>query len=132
MARRGREEAERRFDMANDVMLRASLLRRADNEHVLLLVMHHIAWDGWSEHVFWRELAALYDAYCRKESTSLPELPIQYVDYAVWQRNELHGDKLDRLVEYWRKQLNGVTALELPTDRPRPAQLSYQGASSRL
>ena len=127
VARRGREEAERPFDVANDVMLRASLLRRADNEHVLLLVMHHIAWDGWSQHVFWRELAALYDAYCRKESTSLPELPFQYVDYAVWQRNELQGDKLDRFVEYWRKQLNGVTALDLPTDRPRPAQLSYRG-----
>ena len=127
VARRGREEAERPFDIANDVMLRASLLRRADNEHVLLLVMHHIAWDGWSQHVFWRELATLYDAYCRKESTSLPELPFQYVDYAVWQRNELQGDKLDRFVEYWRKQLNGVTALDLPTDRPRPAQLSYRG-----
>src|SRR6476469_6460858 len=108
-------------------MLRASLLQLANDEYVLLLVMHHIAWDGWSEHVFWRELAALYDAHCRKESLSLPDLPIQYVDYAVWQHNELRDDKLDRLVEYWRKQLNGVTALDLPADRPRPAQLSYRG-----
>ena len=127
-ARQAGEEAERRFDVSNDVMLRASLLRCADNEHVLLLVTHHIAWDGWSEHIFWRELSATYDAYCRKDSTSLPELPFQYTDYAVWQRNELEGDKLDRLVEYWQRQLDGVTELNLPTDRPRPAQLSYRGA----
>jgi amino acid adenylation domain-containing protein len=128
VARWAREVAERPFDLANDVMLRASLLRLADNEHILLLVMHHVAWDGWSEHVLWRELAALYDAYCRKESISLPELPFLYVDYAVWQRNLLQGDKLERLMEYWRKQLNEITALELPTDRPRPALLSYRGA----
>jgi aspartate racemase len=122
-------EAERPFDLTRDLLLRASLLRLAEDEHVLLLTLHHIAADGWSvEVVLWRELRALYDASCRDEDAGLPELPVQYADYAVWQRKQLEGEGLAELLQYWREQLQGLSALELPTDRPRPGRPSYRGA----
>jgi amino acid adenylation domain-containing protein len=132
IASRSRVETERRFDLASDLLLRALLLRRGEREYVLLLVAHHVAWDGWSLQVFWHELAELYEAYSRNEKPLLPELPIQYVDYAAWQRRELQGDDLQRLVQYWRQQLAGLTALELPTDRPRTAFPSWRGACHTL
>ena len=114
------------------VMLRALLLRLADREHILLLVTHHIASDGWSSGILWRELGNLYGAFSRSEPDPLPELPIQYADYAIWQRQWLQGESLETQLSYWRKQLNGVAALQLPTDRPRPALQSFRGAKKSL
>jgi amino acid adenylation domain-containing protein len=121
-------EAERPFNLVRDLMVRASLMRLAENEHVLLLTMHHIASDGWSlQVVFWRELELLYQACCGDGNAGLPDLPVQYTDYAVWQRKQLEGERLTKLLDYWRKQLEGVSALELPTDRPRPSMATYRG-----
>ncbi|WP_394829367.1 amino acid adenylation domain-containing protein [Pendulispora albinea] len=128
-ARRAREEAERPFDLANEPPLRATILRHSEREHVLLFTMHHIASDGWSMGVLVRELAALYEAYRHERPDPLPALPLQYADYAVWQRQWLSGDVLERQLGYWRKQLEGAPPfLELPTDRPRPAVRSARGA----
>jgi amino acid adenylation domain-containing protein len=122
-----RLEAEKPFNLSADRMLRASLLHLADDEHLLLLTMHHIASDGWSQRVLWGELAGLYNAYCRGAESNLRELPVQYADYAIWQRSELEGQRLERLLQYWREQLKGVSPLELPTDHPRPARPTYRG-----
>ena len=89
--------------------------------HVLLLTVHHIVFDGWSTGVFMQELAALYGGLVRGEGPALAELPIQYADYAVWQRGRLAAEVLDGQVAYWRDRLAGLSTLELPTDRPRPA-----------
>ncbi|MDP2604425.1 MAG: condensation domain-containing protein, partial [Deltaproteobacteria bacterium] len=122
------EITERRFDLSRDLMIRAALLRLAPSEHVFLLVTHHIATDGWSSGILWRELALLYAAFSTGEPDPLPELPVQYADYAVWQRSYLQGEVLEKQLSYWKKQLSGVPVLELPVDRPRPAVQSYQGA----
>ncbi|MEA3186521.1 MAG: hypothetical protein QOD99_351, partial [Chthoniobacter sp.] len=124
-----KEEAQRPFDLARDVMLRVRLLRVAEAEHILFLNRHHIASDGWSMGVLLRELESLYQAFARNEASPLAELPIQYSDYATWQRDWLQGDVLEKQLGYWRKQLGGAPALlELPTDRSRPAAQSYRGA----
>ena len=129
---RCRLEAEKPFNLSTDLMLRASLLHLGDDEHMLLLTMHHIASDGWSLRILWRELAGLYDAYCRGAESNLRELPVQYADYAIWQRSELEGQRLEQLLQYWREQLKGVSPLELPTDHPRPARPTYRGAKHRF
>jgi aspartate racemase len=127
------EEARRPFDLGKDVMLRALVVELADHEHILLLTFHHIAIDGWSLDVFLRELGQLYKAYVnRRSNPELPELPIRYRDYSLWQREWLQGDVLQRELSYWKKQLDGVEVLELPTDRPRPMERSYQGAWERV
>ena len=126
---RGIEGITRRpFDLSRDLMLRACLLKLSTVEHVLILVTHHIASDGWSSGILWQELAALYGAYLRGEANPLPELPIQYADYAEWQRQWLQGEVLQRQLSYWKEQLSGVPILDLPTDRPRPAVQTYRGA----
>src|SRR5262249_22728035 len=105
-----------------------TLLRRGAEDHVLLLKMHHIVHDGWSHEVLFGELAALYEAFGAGHPSPLPELPIQYADYAVWQREWLQGEVLDSLLDYWRRQLDGAPdRLALPTDRPRPAVESFRG-----
>ena len=121
-------EAERRFDLAADLMLRTSLLRLAADEHVLLLTMHHIATDGWSLPVLWRDLELLYAGFRDGLAADLPELTAGYADYTVWQRIRLQGQRLDDLLRYWRNQLDRITTLALPTDRPRPPISSSQGA----
>ncbi|MCY2977445.1 MAG: amino acid adenylation domain-containing protein, partial [Planctomycetota bacterium] len=121
-------EAEKPFNLSTDLMLRASLLHLANDEHLLLLTMHHIASDGWSLSILWRELAGLYDAYSRGAESNLRELPVQYADYAIWQRSELESQRLEQLLQYWREHLSGVNVLQLPTDRPRPPLPSYRGA----
>ena len=127
--RRAREEAQRPFDLAQGPLLRATLLSLEDDEHVLLLTMHHIISDGWSLGVFMRELAALYAAYTSGKPSPLPALPIQYADFAVWQREWLRGDVLETQLSYWKDQLSGPPpALELPTDRRRPTVQSFRGA----
>ena len=124
-----REEAGRAFDLSEDLMLRAFLLQLSENEHVLLLVVHHIACDGWSLDVLRRELGMLYRANCLGKAASLSPLAIQYADFAIWQREVLaSGDRLEKLIAYWREQLRGLETLELPTDRSRPVVPSYRGA----
>ncbi|HLK61110.1 MAG TPA: amino acid adenylation domain-containing protein, partial [Chthonomonadaceae bacterium] len=126
------QEAQRPFSLAEGPLFRASLLRLGEEEHILLLTLHHIISDGWSQGVLIRELTALYNAFAAGRPSPLPELPIQYADYAVWQRNWLQGEVLDRQIGYWKGQLRGApTLLELPTDRPRPPVQTFQGARKR-
>jgi amino acid adenylation domain-containing protein len=122
-------EAAIPFDLAAGPVLRGCLLRLGEDSHVLLLMMHHIAIDGWSMGVLVRELTLLYRAYSGGESSPLEELSVQYADYAVWQRDWLQGEVLERQISYWREQLGGVLpVLEIPTDRPRPALQTHRGA----
>ena len=121
-------EAGRGFDLREAPLLRVRMLRLAQDEHVLLLTMHHIITDAWSLEVLLREIAALYEAYERGEESPLEELEVQYGDYAVWQRERLKGEELERELRYWREQLRGAPAvLELPTDRVRPPVQTYRG-----
>jgi acyl transferase domain-containing protein/acyl carrier protein len=119
--------AQERFDLRQAPLMRVRLLRLRAREHLLLLVMHHIVSDGWSMGILVREVSELYGAYRRGESGALGELPIQYGDYAVWQREYLGGAVLEQQLGYWREQLQGVGVLELPTDHVRPAVQSYRG-----
>ncbi|WP_244207078.1 condensation domain-containing protein, partial [Caballeronia pedi] len=105
------------------------MLRLAEDEHVLLFTMHHIVSDGWSTGVLVRELAACYTAALRNEPVALPPLAVQYADYTLWQRDWLAGAELERQTQYWRNQLAELAPLDLPTDRPRPAQISGRGAT---
>ncbi|MCP4653867.1 MAG: non-ribosomal peptide synthetase, partial [bacterium] len=127
-----RAEARRPFDLARGPVLRAVLLRLDREEHTLALAVHHIAFDGWSGTVFLRELTVLYQALCAGRRAHLPELPVQYADFAVWQRQWLRGEVLERQLAYWREQLAGMPVLDLPTDRPRPAVQSSRGTSEPL
>jgi amino acid adenylation domain-containing protein len=127
--RLAREEARKPFDLGRGPLLRVSLLRLAEEEHVALFTMHHIISDGWSMGILIREVAALYAAYIAGVEPELPEPPVQYADYAVWQRGWLRGEALESHLAYWRGQLAGAPpVLELPTDRPRPAVQSFRGA----
>jgi len=131
--RLARDLARQPFDLAAGPLLRARLFRLGEADHVAVLVLHHIIADAWSMGVLVRELAALYAAFAAGRPSPLPDLPIQYADFARWQRNWLQGDVLEKHVAYWRKQLAGLPPLlELPTDRPRPAVQTYHGASERL
>ncbi len=131
--RLAREEAQRPFDLAQGPLVRCSLLRLADQDHILLLTMHHIVSDGWSMGVLFNEIILLTQAYTARRENPLPALPLQYADFAVWQRNWLQGEVLDAQIAYWKKQLSGApTALELPTDRPRPAVQTNHGTRLRV
>jgi amino acid adenylation domain-containing protein len=124
------EEAQRPFDLAQGPLARARLLRLSETDHVLLVTLHHIISDGWSLGVLIRETAAFYQAFIAGAEARLPELPIQYADYARWQRDYLQGEALQRQLDYWTTQLRGKpTLLELPTDHPRPAIQSSRGAT---
>ncbi|HST58339.1 MAG TPA: condensation domain-containing protein, partial [Longimicrobium sp.] len=130
---RAGEEARRPFDLAAGPLFRAVLLRLGGEDHVLLLSMHHVVSDGWSMGVLFRELSALYAAYREGRESPLPELAVQYADYAVWQREQLEGEVLDRQLAYWRERLAGAPALlELPTDHPRPAVQTFRGAHEQV
>jgi len=123
------EQARRAFDLAQSPLLRIELLRLDDQEHLLLLTTHHIACDGWSLGILYRELAALYDAFLQGRPSPLPELEGDYAGFAQWQRGQLQGDILEKQLVFWRQQLAGAqTTLELPTDRPRPPVQTYRGA----
>jgi amino acid adenylation domain-containing protein len=123
------EKAQIPFDLSTGPLLRASLLSLASDDHVLLLTIHHIVSDGWSVGVLIKELIALYEAFTRGEESPLPELQIQYADFAHWQRNRLKGDVLDRQLAFWRNQLSApLPVLELPTRAPRPSRHSVDGA----
>ena len=126
------EEAQQPFDLAHGPLLRATLLWLGDEEHLLLLTLHHIVFDGWSQGVLLQELTALYAAFSQGRLSALPELPIQYADFAVWQCKRLTGELLERQLAYWQRQLDGLAPLQLPTDRPRPAVMSFRGARGSL
>ncbi|HEX8474859.1 MAG TPA: amino acid adenylation domain-containing protein, partial [Pyrinomonadaceae bacterium] len=127
------EEANHPFDLAQGPLVRARLLQTAEQEHVLLVTMHHIVSDGWSFTILFREIGQLYEAYARGENTPLAPLTIQYADYAAWQRHWLTDERLEAELAYWKEQLKDAPPLlELPTDRPRPAVQSYRGASVEL
>ena len=124
------DEAQAPFDLAAGPLLRAALIRLAPQEHIIVLTLHHIVSDGWSMGVLVAEIAALYGAYAQGLPSPLPELAIQYADFAHWQREWLSGEVLERQLGYWRAQLaQAPTLLSLPTDRARPAQQSYRGAT---
>ncbi|MBZ4423371.1 condensation domain-containing protein, partial [Myxococcus sp. RHSTA-1-4] len=122
------EESQRPFDLARGPLLRATLLRLDAADHVLLLTMHHIVSDGWSMSILVRELTGFYGAFTSGRTLTLPELPVQYADFASWQRGWLQGEALDAQLAWWREQLNGAAPyLDLPTDRPRPAVSAHRG-----
>jgi hypothetical protein len=121
------QDAQTPFDLLQSPLLRMTLLKLHPQKHVLLVNIHHIAGDGWSIGIFIRELSILYAAFCMGKPLHLPELPIQYADFAVWQRQWLSGDNLAAQLGYWKQQLAGAPPLlELPTDRKRPAIQSFQ------
>jgi amino acid adenylation domain-containing protein/FkbH-like protein/non-ribosomal peptide synthase protein (TIGR01720 family) len=127
------EEASRPTDLAIGPVLRAGLMRLGPDDHVLWIVFHHVVADGWSVGVLFRELAAAYRALVSRRFVDLPGLPIQYADYAAWQREWLSGPVLDRQREYWKARLAGeLPVLQLPVDRPRPPVLTYRGARERV
>ncbi len=121
-------EAQQPFDLSIGSLLRVTLLKLAEQSHVLLLTMHHIISDGWSMGIFIDELSALYQAFCAGEPSTLPELPIQYADFAYWQKQWLSGEVLQTQLNYWKQQLaTSPPLLELPTDRPRPSIQTFLG-----
>jgi len=126
-------EAQRHFDLAEGPLVRATVLRLGEDEHVGLLTMHHIVSDGWSTGILIREMAVLYDAFCSERPASLPELPIQYADFAHWQRHWLEGEVLETQLTYWKQQLLGAPPLlELPADHPRLAVQTFHGAHQSI
>ncbi|HJT57763.1 MAG TPA: amino acid adenylation domain-containing protein, partial [Ktedonobacteraceae bacterium] len=126
------QEARRPFNLAHGPLLRATLLRHSENEHVVLLTMHHIVSDAWSYDIFLRELTILYNALAAGQPSPLSELSLQYADFASWQRQWLQGEVLEAQVAYWSEQLRGIPSLELPTDHPRPAVQTFRGAHQNL
>ncbi|MCW5318207.1 amino acid adenylation domain-containing protein [Nostoc sp. KVJ3] len=126
------QEAQRPFNLSTDSLLQVKLLWLDETEYILLLTMHHIVSDGWSIGVLIQEIAALYTAFASNQPSPLPKLTIQYADFAYWQRQWLQGEVLEKQLSYWQKQLDGISILNLPTDRPRLAVQTYQGARQPL
>ncbi|MTJ51844.1 amino acid adenylation domain-containing protein [Anabaena sp. UHCC 0253] len=127
------QETEKTFDLTTDTLLRATLLQVSNHEFILLATMHHIISDGWSIGIFVEELSHLYQSYIQGKNSSLPKLPIQYADFAIWQRQRLSGEILETQINYWKQQLaNAPALLQLPTDRPRPAVMTNAGKSHRF
>jgi amino acid adenylation domain-containing protein/non-ribosomal peptide synthase protein (TIGR01720 family) len=123
-----KRETSRCFDLEEGPLLRCILLQLDPKEHILLFTIHHIITDGWSTGVIIRELAPLYQAFTKNRPSPLPELPIQYVDFAVWQRQYLQGEVMENLLTYWKQKLNGnLPVLQLPMDYPRPAIQTFSG-----
>jgi amino acid adenylation domain-containing protein/non-ribosomal peptide synthase protein (TIGR01720 family) len=125
-------DAREPFDLTLGPLMRARLFRAGETDYLLYYNVHHIAYDGWSMGIFARELAAIYDAFAAGLPSPLPEMPVQYLDFAVWQRQWLAGDVLEQQLSYWRRQLASVPPLELPTDRPRPAVRTHNGVAIPL
>ncbi|MCP4157192.1 MAG: hypothetical protein GY757_56295, partial [bacterium] len=122
------EEGRRAFDFDNGPMMRITVLKLSELKHLLVLTEHHLIHDGWTMGVLLKEFVKVFTTYWRKEEPQLPELPIQYADYALWQRRQFTDDVLERHLAYWKEKLSGLPALlELPVDRPRPAVISGRG-----
>ncbi|HYP25737.1 MAG TPA: amino acid adenylation domain-containing protein, partial [Blastocatellia bacterium] len=129
-ARIANEEAGLPFDLAAGPLMRAALVRTKAEEHLALFTMHHIVSDGWSRGIFFNELVTIYDAFCKGKASPLPELAIQYADFAHWQREWLQGDRLDRQLSFWREQLSGpLPTLDLPIARPGAGTQTHKGSS---
>jgi hypothetical protein len=126
------EAAQSPFDLATGPLFKVTLLQLSETEHILLLNLHHIVADGWSIGVLIRELGTLYTAFVKNERSPLAALPLQYADFAEWQHQYLQGEVLATQLAYWRQQLSGITAIDLPTDRQRPAVPSYRGAKESI
>jgi amino acid adenylation domain-containing protein/non-ribosomal peptide synthase protein (TIGR01720 family)/FkbM family methyltransferase len=124
-----RWEARRGFDLNQGPLLRVTVIRLEERQHVLLVTMHHIVSDGWSTRILVREFSQLYEAYHKRNGSPLKELQIQYADFAVWQRALLRGEILESQLRYWKKQLEGVETLDLPTDHVRPVAATQRGRS---
>ncbi|MDD5350311.1 MAG: amino acid adenylation domain-containing protein [Chthoniobacteraceae bacterium] len=120
------------FDLATGPLVRAAVLRLGAEEHVLLLNLHHIIADGWSLGVLFKEWSAIYAAFCRGEKPPLPPLPIQYADFAAWQRDSLRGDVFAEQIAYWKARLDKAPPCELPLDHPRPVERTFRGAQESL
>jgi len=126
-------EAETPFDLSSGPLIRATLVTLDEQRHIFLVVMHHIISDGWSLVLFFQELSAIYEAFSRGEASPLAKLAVQYADYAAWQRQWLQGETLQTQLNYWKQQLGGeLPVLELPSDRPRPAVQTFNGARAWL
>ncbi|MDY7023841.1 MAG: condensation domain-containing protein, partial [Cyanobacteriota bacterium] len=124
------QELQKPFDLAQDLLIRVTLLKLSATEFVVFLTMHHIVSDGWSMEIFIRELATIYTAYCQQQPSPLPQLSIQYADFAMWQREWLQGEVLEQQLSYWKNKLNGtLPILQLPTDFPRARIQTFQGAN---
>ncbi|MEO7999893.1 MAG: condensation domain-containing protein, partial [Gemmatimonadaceae bacterium] len=128
-----RELSRTKFDLAVDHQLRAWFIRLSDDDNVLFLLSHHVSSDGWSGSILMRELTALYDAFRENRAPALPEVSLQYGDYAAWQRRTLSGKRLDDLLQFWRNELDGAPlVLDFPTDRARPSVPGFDGALRAL
>src|SRR5581483_8216379 len=123
------QEACQPCDLTGGPLMPTQLIRMENEEHILLLTLHHIVYDAWSDEILRRELLTLYEAVLAGQPSPLPPLPIQYADFAIWQRQWLQGSILEAHLEYWKRQLAGMTALKLPADHPRPARRNQRGAS---
>src|SRR5262249_31375028 len=126
------EEGRLPFDLARGPLIRARLLRLEDEEHVLLVTVHHIVADGWSIGLLTQELGTLYGAYSCGKASPLPELPLQYPDFAVWQEQWLKSNGVDDQLRYWTRQLSKLPLLQIPTDRARPPTQTFRGAIESL
>jgi non-ribosomal peptide synthetase component F len=126
------EESVRPFDLATGPLIRLMLLKLDETEHILLLNLHHIICDDWSIGVLIRELSTIYTAFAQDQPSPLAELPLQYADFAHWQREWLQGEELETQLAYWQKHLGGIPVLNLPSDRPKPTIQSYRGATKFL
>lgn len=128
-----RREAGKAFDLTSGPLIRVALLRLAAEEHIFMLTVHHIVSDGWSMGVLFQEIVTLYAAYSQGHASPLPELTVQYADFAIWQKQTLSGEVLQEHLSYWKTKLDGAPdLLNLPTDRPRPPVQSHRGASHEL
>jgi hypothetical protein len=128
-----REHGRRPFDLGRELLLRTTLFRLAPDEYVLLFQTHHVAFDAWAVEIFYRDLGELYDAARSNRSAKLPELSMRYADFARRQRARLRGDLLDRELDFWRTELAGApTVMRLPTDKQRPSEQTFDGASQRI
>lgn len=129
LARLSAEEVRRSFDLSAGRPIRVKLMILGQQDHTLLLTVHHVAFDGWSLGALIREVSSLYPAFAQGVNHTLPELPIQYTDFTLWQRRQLEGGRLRRHLDYWMSKLDGFQMLQLPSDRPRPARQSFRGAN---
>ena len=126
------EQIRKPFDLSKDLLLRATILRLEEKKHVLVLTTHHIAADGWSIRILLNELFTLYQAFANGEPSPLPDLPVQYADFAYWQRQWTEGESLEKQLAFWRGYLHDSPSVDLPVGRPRPAIPSFEGAHRSL
>ena len=130
--RLAKQEAKRPFNLNKDKLIRVTLLKLSETQFILLLTLNHIIADGWSRGVLLKEFSAIYKAFSEQKPSPLPELKIQYVDFAIWQQQWLTGEELKTQLSYWKQQLKNLTTLNLPTDYPRPVTQSFRGKTQSL